>query len=147
MSGRARSWKDEFLWLGTRDLTGFLSIPSAIDFLHKYGLERFRHETHELARYARLRLEQILGTTGLCVDSQDWYGSMVTIPLPDCVNVPGTWTGKPHPLQTKLAEDYRIEVPIVKWGHRMHIRVSCHLYNTQQEIDQLCEVLQRELNF
>ena len=143
--GRPPSWKDEFLWLGTRDATGYLAIPAAWEFLQQYGLEKFRVETHDLAAYARKRLLSWMRTEPLSADSQEWYGSMVSVPLPDTVDVPKTWTGLPHPLQTRLAEQYRIEVPLMKWGHRMYIRVSCHLYNEASQIDRLCDVLRRLL--
>ena len=144
-TGRPKSWKDEFLWQGTRDLTGFLAIPAAIEYLNQYGLENFRQNTHALACEARARLELQLKTFAPIPDHPDWYGSMVTVPLPEKVIVPATWTGKPHPLQQVLTEKHRIEVPIIKWGHRMHIRVSCHLYNTSADLDKLCHALGQEV--
>jgi isopenicillin-N epimerase len=144
-TGRPKSWRDEFLWQGTRDLTGFLAIPTAIEFLRQYGLPLFRQTTHDLAREARTRLEEQFQTQAPIPDHLDWYGSMIAVPLPTSVLVPATWTGLPHPLQRLLAEKYRIEVPIIKWGHRMHIRVSCHLYNTTNDIDKLCTALQQEI--
>ncbi|MBM4074774.1 MAG: aminotransferase class V-fold PLP-dependent enzyme, partial [Planctomycetes bacterium] len=62
LSGRSKNWKDQFHWLGTRDPSAFLAIPAAIDFLTRFGWDRFRQQTHELAQYARHRLEAILQT-------------------------------------------------------------------------------------
>ena len=65
---------------------------------------------------------------------------MVTLELPRLTKVqqrPGT----PHPMQVQLAEAFRIEVPFVEWQDRMHIRVSCHLYNTPEQIDLLVDRL------
>ncbi len=139
--GREKSWKDEYLWLGTRDLTRFLAIPAAIQFLEEYGLEKFREETHQLAAYARDSLQELMQQACPIPDHLDWYGSMVTVPLPEHLPVPQTWTGLPHPLQLTLTEKYKMEVPVVKWGHRMHIRVSCHLYNDRADVDRLCQAL------
>ena len=67
---------------------------------------------------------------------------MLTLELPQLQRVeqqPGT----PHPLQLRLATEFGIEIPIVEWQDRLHIRVSCHLYNTPEQIDRLVEVLCR----
>lgn len=144
MAGRPKSWQDEFLWSGTNDPTRFLAISEAIRFFRSYGLDRFREETHQLARTARNHFLELFQTEPLSADEAKWYGSMVTIPLPTAVPVPKTWTGEPHPLQQRLCEMHGIEVPIVKWNNRMHLRVSCHLYNTEEDIAKLSRAIQQE---
>jgi isopenicillin-N epimerase len=140
LAGAAPNWKDEFDWPGTFDPTPSLTIPAALDFLEQYGLERFRSDTHALARYARKRLLELPGTAPLTSDSPDWYGSMVTIrlPLPDEPGFPG----KTHPLQQWLWEQHQIEIPVIRWRENIHLRVSCHLYNSRAQIDGLLAALQ-----
>lgn len=145
MCGREKSWKDEYLWQGTRDLTAFLAVPDAIDFLKQYGLDKFRKQTHELAAYARNRLVEICQREPCYPDSIQWYGSMVTVPLPRSVSVPASYTGGPHPLHRALFEKHHIEPHVFKWNKEMHLRVSCHLYNCKQDIDRLCSALEMEL--
>ena len=60
---------------------------------------------------------------------------MVSMHLP---HVPRSdaWPGKPHPLQVELAEQ-GIEAPVFEWQERLHLRVSCHLYNAPEDIDRL----------
>ncbi len=139
--GWPASWKDEFLWLGTRDPSGFLAVPAAIDYLRAQGLAEFRLQTHRLVTETATRLLAEWGTLPYSSLTPEWVGSMVTIPLPDHVETPQSWTGHPHPLQTRLAEQYGIEVPVMKWGSRMHLRISCHLYNTQAHFHALCQAL------
>ena len=145
LSGRPTHWQDEFRWLGTRDPAAFLAVPSAIKFLERFGIEAFRQQTHELARYARQRIVDLTGLEAPIPDSAEWYGSMIALPLPS--------TGEPAPrqgirdqLQNPLWEKYGIEVPIVHWRGERLIRVSCHLYNSREHIDLLCDSL-RECNF
>jgi len=133
-SYRPKEWCDEFLWAGTRDPAPFLAIPTALDFLAKFGLQAFRAQTHELARYARERLMSWAGHGALTPDSADWYGSMVAVPIAP---------GECQPLQDALWAEHQIEVPIVPWNGRRLVRVSCHLYNDREEIDRLMAALEK----
>ncbi len=132
-----QSWWESFIWRGTRDATPLLSLPEAIDYLeHRVGLDRFRESTHKLARYARTRLlERWCGTTWT-EDDRQWYTSMVAVPLP-----PGDARG----LQQRLWRRHGIEIPVVEFQQTRSIRVSCHLYNTRDDIDRLVEALEEEL--
>jgi isopenicillin-N epimerase len=127
-------WSDEFLWSGTRDPSAYLAVPAAIDFLDQVGWDRFRGHTHALAQYARQRLVELTGQTPLVPDSPNWYGSMAHVPLPP---------GDAPALQRQLWTEYGIEVPIISWSDRRWIRVSCHLYNTRQEIDRLVDAVRQ----
>jgi isopenicillin-N epimerase len=64
---------------------------------------------------------------------------MITLPLPGDAEAPAR--GRRDPLQNALWEKHRIEVPIVHWKGRRFVRVSCHLYNREDEIDRLLEAL------
>jgi isopenicillin-N epimerase len=143
LSGRADRWQDELHWFGTYDPAPFLAVPDAIDFLEGVGLEDFRRRTHDLAALARRRLIEEIGAEPLTADSDEWYGSMVTLRLP---RIPRSdaWPGKPHPLQIALWERHWIEVPIMQWKDKVHVRVSCHLYNDEADIDRLIAAM-REL--
>jgi isopenicillin-N epimerase len=142
LSGREERWQDHLNWLGTRDPAPFLAVPAAVQFLEEVGLDGFRQSTHQLAQYARHQLERLFEQTALLPDSLDWYGSMVAVPLP-----PGDYKKpKPnamHPLQRELRERYRIEVPIMEYCGRFFLRVSCHLYNTQDDVDRMIEAIQQ----
>jgi len=140
VAGRAPSWKDEFHWPGTFDPTPYLALPAALDLLKQYGLPRFRAETHTLCRLARQQLLTIPGSAALSTDSMDWYGSMVTVELP--VRDDRTNLVQSHPLQKWLWEQHQIEVPIVRWREKTHIRTSCHLYNRISQYEKLVAAVQ-----
>ena len=144
LSDRPACWKDEFNWIGTRDPAPYLSIPCAIDFLRTCGLDTFRERTHELARYARQGILDGFGLEPIVPDSADWYGSMVSLPLPNSVDaVPQI--GHRDPLQDRLWNEFKIEVPIIHWQGQRFVRVSCHLYNDRSEIDYLVKALRAVL--
>lgn len=128
-------WDDEFQWPGTRDPTAYLAVPAAIEFLENAGPEAFRSRTHFLARYARQALLEFADRAPLVPDDTTWYGSMAHAPLPDL---------NAQQLQQSLWQRFGIEVPIIEWSGCCWIRVSCHLYTRQSDIDLLVRAL-REL--
>jgi isopenicillin-N epimerase len=139
-AGRPASWKDEFIWVGTDDTSSYLAVTEAVQFFQDVGADEFRTRTHALAQYARNRIPEITRSEPLTPDSPEFYGSMVTIPLPHVARS-SSWPGEPHPLQRALWEEHRIEVPVFEWQERLCLRVSCHLYNSPADVDRLCLAL------
>lgn len=131
------SWSDEFLWSGTRDPSAYLSIPAAIGLMQSVGPDFFQTGAHSLAQYARQQLVNLTQLEPIVPDSPAWYGSMAHVPLPP---------GDRAALQDALWRQHGIEVPIVDWNGRRYVRVSCHLYNTPEQIDQLVAALRRLLS-
>lgn len=132
LPARPEHWTDEFLWSGTRDPSPYLAVPAAIEFLESIGLAAFRRRTHALAQYARHAITNRFGLEPLTPDDAAWYGSMAHCPLP---------SGSREDLQAELWRRFGIETPIVAWGGARYVRVSCHLYNDQSQIDRLVEAL------
>ena len=131
---KPEAWQQEFWWSGTRDLSAYLALPTAIEFMRNAGLKDFREASHELAMYARERICQAIGRRPFLSERDDWFGSMVPLPLTDC---------DPDQLRTDLHEQHNIEVHAYRWQDRPIIRVSCHWYNDQSQIDLLGEALEK----
>ncbi len=130
--GAAPSWRDEFNWSGTRDPSPPLAIPAGLDFLESVGIQAFRERAHYLAGLARERITRLTSLAPLLPDLRDWYGAMISLPLPP---------GEGQPLQAALWERFRIEVPVFDWqGHRL-VRLSCQMYTTPDDIDRLVAAL------
>jgi isopenicillin-N epimerase len=121
-------WDEEFTWSGTRDPSPFLTIPNAIEYLEKLGLDNFRGRTRWLATYAEEEISKAFETTPMASRSDGWYGSMAHVPLPA-----GDWSE----LQRGLWQQLGIEVPIIEFESKWYVRVSCHLYNSTRQIDAL----------
>ncbi len=130
-------WDEEFIWSGTRDPSVYLSIPAAVDFISKQvGLNAFQNRSRFLATRAEQLLCEEFGTTPIGNRSDGWYASMAHVPLP---------AGDHSALQLKLWQEYRIEVPIIHFENRWFIRVSCHLYNSQAQLETLRFALRKFL--
>lgn len=141
IAGHDRSWKDDFNWLGTRDPAPLLSIPAAIDFLEEQGLDRFRRHGHQLAQYARNQLADNFQAQAVLPDSEQWYGTMITVRLPEPPGWQPATHGRIDDLQQRLRDDHRLEAPVFGWnGHRC-LRVSAHLYNSRADIDRLIDAI------
>ena len=138
-------WHEEFVWIGTRDPSAFLSLRAALDFMeNRVGITEFRRRSFYLANYARESLTDRFGTGSLAPSDRhgqagdsaahQWYGSMAHVRLPK-----GDW----NPLQSKLWSDFGIEIPIIEFDGQWFVRVSCHLYNSAEQIDFLTDTLQK----
>jgi isopenicillin-N epimerase len=134
--GMPESWQEWFIWLGTRDVSPILALPTALDFLEAVGMIRFRARTHFLAQLARARLLAMDGFTPIAPDSPQWYGPMVAVRHPH---------GDANGLRERLRQHYRIEGVVSPWQGESLVRVSCHLYTQPEEIELLAAALGKEL--
>jgi len=133
--GKIDSWSDEFVWSGTRNPVAYLAAPAAIEFLEEVGLDAFRARTHWLAQYSRRRICELTQLEPIVPDEAAWYGSMAHVPLaPTTTN---ETCAVANPMQHTIWQRFGIEVPIVDFRGRRYVRVSCHLYNDTEQIEQL----------
>jgi len=144
--GRTR-FRLEFDWTGTQDPTAWLTVPKAIAYLAglvEGGWPALMARNRALALEARRRLEAAAGTGPACPD--EMIGSLASVILPDSRTGEAGWR-VPDPLQARLFDGHRIEVPIMRWPAppRRLVRVSAQLYNSAEQYGRLAEALRREL--
>jgi isopenicillin-N epimerase len=128
-----KNWSEQFFWEGTRELSHFLAVPAAVDYLLNLGLPAFRQRTYFLARYIESALCDLFKTRTIAQRNQGHYGSMAHVPLP-----PGDWSG----LQQTLRNEVGIEVMVNQFCGRWFLRVSCHLYTNTRQLDLLVKTLE-----
>ena len=140
---------DEFDWQGTLDVTAWFTVPAAIRFcegLLPGGWPALMQRNHNLAVAARRLLCERIGVEPPCPETI--LGSMATLPLPAALQEKNS--GEPRaviarfdPLQSALLEQYRIEVPVVRWGTpaRRWFRISAHAYNSPDDYERLADAL------
>lgn len=128
------AWRDEFEWMGTRDPSAFLTVPTAIEMMESVGLDAFRERTHSLACFAQKQIATVTGRPPMTSPTN--FGSMVTCLLPQ---------GDSDTLHTTLWNDHGIEVPVWEFCGERLIRVSCHLYTQEEHIRRLTEAIRQEL--
>ena len=143
--GRSR-FRLEFDWTGTSDPTAWLTVPRAIEYLAGLvpgGWPALMARNRALALEARRLLCEAVGTAPACPD--EMIGSLASVVLPDGTTDVG-WR-RPDPLQARLFEQWRIEVPVMNWpaAPRRHVRISAQLYNRREHYEQLAQALTKEL--
>jgi len=137
----------EFDWTGTSDPTGWLTVPTAIDYLGSLlpgGWPALMARNHALALEARRLLCETLGTPAPCPD--EMVGSLASVPMPDGTLSQPTWRQR-DPIQGGLFDAWGIEVPIFMWpaAPRRLVRISAQLYNERAHFERLAEALGKEL--
>lgn len=127
----------EFRWQGTRDITPWLTVPAAIEFMEKqYGWAAVRRHNHQMAVWAHTMLCEKWDVEPISPLDGSMLGSMATLRLPDVAGLQRKYE-TPEALQRELFERHRFEVPIVDWDGTWWLRVSCQVYNTADQYERL----------
>ena len=124
--GSGNQFVDYHEWQGTRDLSAFLSVPAAIDFMQAHQWDQVRDACHHLAIETRNRINQRTRLDPIC--DQAWIGQMCAVRLPLLNGLD---------LQKRLYDEYQIEVPQIQWGGQALLRLSVQGYNHQDDMDAL----------
>jgi len=71
-------------------------------------------------------------------------GSMSTVPLPGALST----MSEPHAmeLQKLLYHRHGIEIPVVPWQGKWHVRISCQVYNAPPDYERLASTIAKILN-
>ena len=124
----------EFDWQGTRDATAWLATPAAIEFFERAGWPAVRERNHALAAWtqrelcARWQVEPISPLDG------SMLASMTTVRIPAGAEAR---FASPAALQAALYDRERVEIPVIDWKGRWHVRVSCHLHTAPEMVARL----------
>ncbi len=139
----------EFDYVGTSDYSALLCVPAAIEFFEKSipgGIPALMKRNHDLVIKGRAAICNATGLTPPAPD--DMLPSMATILLPPMpASLKGVKAVFGDPLQDRLVDEHRIQVPI--WalpdcGTRF-TRISAQLYNTLAEFEYFGKALAVEL--
>lgn len=127
---RGSDFLDFHEWLGTDDPSAYLTVPRAIEFQAANDWPAVRSTCHELAVDTADRASAIPGVEA--VHEPDSYAQMVLLELTG-----STGSRDPSPIQTRLYDEHRVEVPVISWNGRVFVRVSVQAYNTVDDIEAL----------
>jgi len=135
--------------MGTSDPSPALCVPKAIEFVRSLrpgGWDEVMNHNRELALGARRVLCEALRIPLPCPD--ELIGSLASVPIPDAPDSkPSNNPLYLDPLQDRLLEEFKIEVPIIPWPAppKRLLRVSAQLYNSLPQYEQLAGALKKLL--
>ena len=127
----------EFAWQGTRDITPWLCVKDAIDYLAALGWEDVLHHNHQMAMWVQQMLSEKWGVGPSTPLDGSMIGSLVSFPFPGDVSR----FDDPVQLHDYLYDEHHIEIPIFDFGGQWLIRTSSQVYNTPDQYERLGEVV------
>ena len=135
------SFAAEFDWQGTFDPTPWLLAGEAIRFMDRFGgWNPVRDRNHALATRTQEMLCHRFGVEAVSPLDGSMLGCMATIPIPDRLQ-PGEDGPPPEVMQAELLVKHRVEVPVIDFAGRRHLRVSCHVYNDSDDYEKLADAM------
>jgi isopenicillin-N epimerase len=134
---RSLSYGSDYLdylqWLGTNDISAYLSVPAAIDFQAKHNWPDVSEQCHLLLAEALKRAGELTGRASPYPDDS-FYHQMAVAPLPHLSDLKA--------FKARLYEQYRVEIPCIQWQDQQFIRISLQGYNSREDIDVLLNALE-----
>jgi isopenicillin-N epimerase len=119
---------DYHQWQGTNDISAFLTVPAALQRVSDPDWQRQLGECRQKAAAWWRRLQSEFGLAPLSSDAS-WFRQMFALQLP---------VTAPEPLKSRLYDDFKVEVPVYSWEGNIYLRVSVHIYNTEDDFEALC---------
>ncbi|HUK65125.1 MAG TPA: aminotransferase class V-fold PLP-dependent enzyme, partial [Dongiaceae bacterium] len=135
--GLDQGYTAEFDWVGTRDPSGYLAAPAALDFMRSLGVEAVMGYDHALAWEAARWLTSRWAEALPCPESM--VGTMAAVPLPASFGG-GDETAKR--LRLDLLVQDRIEAQIHSIHDRLWVRISAQIYNEMSDIERLAHAIE-----
>ncbi|MBK7866163.1 MAG: aminotransferase class V-fold PLP-dependent enzyme [Ignavibacteriales bacterium] len=123
---------NEFEYQGTHDISNYLTVPAAIQFMEDYHWTGISEKCHHLALETKILMEEVKGMEVICATDPSLFKQMAAIKLP---------VSAPADLKEQLYEKFKIEIPVFPHNGARHIRVSVQGYNTKNDLDILIEAL------
>lgn len=140
----AEGFPHTFTQPGTADLTGWLAVPSALQFFEAFGWTAVRERNSALAQYGQQVVAEALGADLAGMPGKGTGGDGLSMRLVPLAGVPAELAAA-DALRDRIADDARIETAINVWGGRVLLRLSAQLYNSEAEYERLALVLREFL--
>jgi isopenicillin-N epimerase len=130
-------WIRQFEMEGTRDITPWRVIHLCCDFHESIPEAARNHRLFELGELVRHSLEGLGSMRCITPRHGELRGGLTSFILP------GSVSG--NALRQRLWDRHRIEVNLVELGETQYLRISTHIYNSENEIEALARAIRIEI--
>ncbi len=128
----------EFDWVGTRDVTAQLALPAALRLRAQWGETTIQEHNRRLILAGSTHVAEAWGTE--VGTPPALTGAMRCVALPAGFAVDAETA---HALRWQLAEEDRVQVPILPFAGRLWARLSAQVYNTMDDYARLAAAVAR----
>lgn len=136
--GHAGTLQDRFQWPGTRDFTGWLATPAALDVHASLGGPDLMARNRAVAAEAGTLLAERFGVE--LPSPPALRAALCAVPLPPSFRLDpdhATSLDQTRAFSRRLWKDHRIEVPVLPFAGRAWTRFSIQAYNDVDDVDRL----------
>jgi isopenicillin-N epimerase len=127
-----QGFEAEFDWTGTRDVSAWLSVGAAIDYLESHDLAAARRYCHDLVLDRAARVARDLGTA--VAGPEAMIGAMAAVRVP--TSAPATYDAG-IAISDRIWHRHRVEIPVRPVAGALWARLSAQVYNTPEDYDGL----------
>jgi isopenicillin-N epimerase len=133
----ALSFPLPFDYVGTRDISAFLSVPAALKFIEGFGIDRMRAHMIDLARFGGTLMQE-LGAAPVAPDAA--FAAMRAYVLPQSrVAQQSDADSLMHDLWT----DHRIQIAAGEFEGKLLCRLSAQIYNGRADFERFFEAIRQ----
>lgn len=137
--GRTFTFGSDYLdylqYPGTNDYAAWLAVPAAIAFQAQHDWAAVRAGCRALVAQAIGRINDLTGLPSLYPEPVgDAYSQMAIAALPDSIDL--------TVMKKRLIEEFRVEIPLIRWKDKQFIRISIQGYNDENDVDALLAALE-----
>lgn len=137
--GRTFTFGSDYLdylqYPGTNDYAAYLAVPAAIAFQAQHDWAAVRAGCRALVAQAIGRINDLTGLSSLYPEPVgDAYSQMAIAALPGSIDL--------TVMKKRLIEEFRVEIPLIRWKDKQFIRISIQGYNDENDVDALLAALE-----
>ncbi|MEE2777249.1 MAG: aminotransferase class V-fold PLP-dependent enzyme [Acidobacteriota bacterium] len=133
-----RGFVAEFDWIGTRDPSGCLAVPAALDFIDRLDFAKMQDYNHDLLWRGVALLTERWGTAAVAPKAMSAF--MIAVEMPARFAATKETGDR---LRDQLLFEHRIEVPVFALAGRLWTRLSVQVYNELEDFERLAAAVEQ----
>jgi len=137
---KGKGLKKEFAYMGTCDTTSLFTLKTALQFYENLGgIERITSYNADMISWAQTLISTALGTKPLEVEESCRAPNMGIIDIPEVKQ--DSLTDLMEGLTVIFWEKYKVQACFIDFDGKLKLRISCNVYNNQEDYLKAAECL------